>query len=237
MKTLVLGASGATGKLVAAQLLEKGITPKLFVRAGAALPRELVEGGTVEVVKGDIDDLSPEDFAALTADCDSVVCCLGHNITFKGIFGKPRRLVLNAVRKTADALAASGTGKKFVLMSTTAYTAAAAGERQSFGENIVFGLLLALLPPHADNVRSGDYLTKGLGKAGNFEWVAVRPDTLFDEATGGEYFLSERKIRSPIFDPGKTSRINVARFMADLLADGALWETWKFRTPVIYNRE
>lgn len=65
----------------------------------------------------------------------------------------------------------------------------------------------------------------------------MRPDSLFDEAAGSEYRLEERKIRSPLFDPGRTSRINVARFMADLLTDPALWEKWKYKTPVIYNRE
>jgi nucleoside-diphosphate-sugar epimerase len=237
MKTLVLGASGATGKLVVASLLEKGVSPKIVVRAGAVLPKEIAEDGRVQIVRRDVDELAEGEFGELLADCDSAVCCLGHNITVKGIFGKPRRLVFNAVRKATEALAASGAEKKFVLMSTTAYTDAAAGERNSFGESIVFSLLLALLPPHADNVRSGDLLTKRIGKAGKFEWVAVRPDTLFDETAGSEYRLEERKIRSPLFDPGRTSRINVARFMADLLTDPALWERWKYKTPVIYNRE
>lgn len=40
-----------------------------------------------------------------------------------------------------------------------------------------------------------------------------------------------------MFDPGKTSRITVARFMSDLLLDEALWNEWRFKTPVVYNRE
>ncbi|HOX31752.1 MAG TPA: hypothetical protein PLB91_05435, partial [Spirochaetales bacterium] len=49
------------------------------------------------------------------------------------------------------------------------------------------------------------------------------------------YELYEAPRRSPLFDPGKTSRVNVAAFMAELLAKGELWETWKGRMPVIYD--
>jgi len=33
------------------------------------------------------------------AGCDAVASCLGHNLTFKRLFGKPRRLVTDAVRR------------------------------------------------------------------------------------------------------------------------------------------
>ena len=41
--------------------------------------------------------------------------------------------------------------------------------------------------------------------------------------------------RSPIFNAGKTSRINVANFITELVSNEELWNKWKYRMPVIYN--
>jgi hypothetical protein len=67
--------------------------------------------------------------------------------------------------------------------------------------------------------------------------VAVRPDSLFDEDCVTEYNIHGTKNRSPIFNPGKTSRINVAHFISQLLLNESLWQTWMYQTPVIYNHE
>jgi hypothetical protein len=69
------------------------------------------------------------------------------------------------------------------------------------------------------------------------EWVAVRPDTLFNEENQNEYEICESKTRSPIFNSGKTSRINVSHFIVDLLVNDNLWQKWKYKTPVIYSKE
>ena len=60
---------------------------------------------------------------------------------------------------------------------------------------------------------------------------------LINEAEVSEYIVHPSPIRSPIFDAGKTSRINVADFMVSLLKDAELWGNWKYKTPVIYNIE
>jgi hypothetical protein len=83
-----------------------------------------------------------------------------------------------------------------------------------------------------------EYLLEKTGKGNtHIEWIAVRPDTLINEAEVSEYTVHPSPVRSPIFNAGKTSRINVANFMACLLKDEELWKQWKFRTPVIYNKE
>jgi NAD(P)H-binding len=71
---------------------------------------------------------------------------------------------------------------------------------------------------------------------GTIEWVAVRPDSLNDESEVTGYEVYASPIRSALFNAGKTSRINVARFMADLMTDDALWKKWKGQMPVIYNK-
>ena len=67
--------------------------------------------------------------------------------------------------------------------------------------------------------------------------MAVRPDTLIDEDFLSEYEIYASPVRSALFNPGKTSRINVGNFMARLILENDLWEEWKGKMPVIYNKE
>lgn len=237
MKVLVLGASGATGKLVVSGLLEKKLDVKAVIRNSAILPNELAGNGNIEIIKGDIDDFTVSQVTDLISDCDSVISCLGHNVTFKGLFGNPRKLVYNAIRKINEAIQQTNKDFRLILMSTTAYTNREIGEKNAFGEAIVFALLKALLPPHSDNVAAGNYLQYRVNTSTKLKWVAVRPDGLIDETSTSEVVITERKRRSPIYNPGKTSRINVAQFMVDLMVNDALWSEWAYRTPVIYNKE
>jgi nucleoside-diphosphate-sugar epimerase len=237
MKTLVFGASGATGKRVVSQLLERNLSARIVVRETAIIPAKIAENKNIEIVKSNVDDLTTDHIQKLMLDCDSIVCCLGHNISFKGLFGQPYSLVVNAVKKITDAASSFDAAKKFILMSTTACTNKKLGERNTFGEKLIFSLLEILLPPHKDNIRAGDHLVYGLGASNRIEWVAVRPDSLFDEENQSGYEICESKTRSPIFNPSRTSRINVSHFMAELLVNDNLWQKWKYKTPVIYNKE
>ena len=102
----------------------------------------------------------------------------------------------------------------------------------------MIGSLRAALPPHADNEDAADHLRAKIGQSDPaIEWVAVRPDGLIDEDAVSDYTLHPSPTRSAIFDPGKTSRINVAHFMADLIENPDTWQEWKGRMPVIYNVE
>ena len=237
MTTLVLGASGATGKLVVARLLERNVPVRIVVRETAILPDTIKGNKNLEIVKANIDALDVNEIKRLIQDCDSIVCCLGHTISFKGLFGPPRRLVAHAVKKITAAITSLNTAKKLVLMSTTAYTNTLLGEKNKFAEKMIFSLLEIFLPPHRDNMLAGRHLVHGVKESTLIEWVAVRPDSLFDEENKSDYHVCESKARSPIFNPGKTSRINVSHFMVDLLCNDTLWQKWKHQTPVIYNKE
>ncbi|NTV46783.1 MAG: SDR family oxidoreductase [Chlorobiales bacterium] len=237
MKVLLLGASGATGKLVGLQLLKKGIHLRLVVRENAVLPQELLNLSVVEIIRGNITDFSPSEFSGLIADCDAVVSCLGHNITLKGMFGQPHFLVSDTVRNVCKAITDRANKKiRIILMSTTAFTNRGIGEKNSLGERVIFSILYALLPPHTDNMKAADYLINEIGTRNDrIEWVAVRPDSLFDEEKESKYSVVGSPTRSPIFNAGRTSRINVSHFMSELLTTDALWQEWTFKTPVIYN--
>lgn len=94
-------------------------------------------------------------------------------------------------------------------------------------------LLRWLIPPHADNEAAAAYLAK-LDHA-SLEWEAVRPDTLINDDTVSAYTLHASPTRSALFNPGQTSRINVAHFMAELVTTSELWREWLGQMPVIYN--
>ena len=98
-------------------------------------------------------------------------------------------------------------------------------------------MICLLLPPHADNEDAADYLRTQIGQdSETIQWLVVRPDALIDEAESTTFSVNPSPTRSAIFDSGKTSRINVATLMADLIRDKDTWNDWKGKMPVIYNR-
>ncbi|MFZ2492895.1 MAG: NAD(P)-binding oxidoreductase [Thermoanaerobaculia bacterium] len=239
MTTLVVGASGATGRLLVQQLLIRGRNVKVIVRSSDTLPEALRTHGNLSVIRASVLDLSDAEMAAHVEGCDAVASCLGHNISLKGIYGHPRRLVTDATRRLCNAIKEHNSKEptRFVLMNTAGNSNRDLHERVSLGQKCVIGLLRLLLPPHPDNEKAADYLRITVGQHdGAIEWAVVRPDNLIDadEVTG--YEVHPSPIRSALFDPGTTSRINVAHFMADLITDDATWNKWKWQMPVIYNK-
>lgn len=239
MKVLVLGASGATGRQVVLQLMKRKISTRVLVRKSASLPQEVLDHSSVETVTGSISEMDYSRVKELLDGCEVVISCLGHNISFKGLFGKPRSLVVNAVRSVCDVLKKENTRKtRLILMSTVAYTNRSIGEKNTFGEKIVFSLLTWLLPPHRDNMKAANYLIKSIGEEDEHtEWIAVRPDSLINDEKESAYRISPVKTRSPVFNAGQSSRINVGHFMAELVTDAVLWKKWLYQTPALYNEE
>ena len=97
--------------------------------------------------------------------------------------------------------------------------------------------VLLLLPPHVDNEKAADYLRTEIGQNNPIiQWTAVRPDSLINESEVTEYEVYPSPTRSPIFNAGKVSRINVGHFMAALIDNDDLWQKWKGQMPVIYSK-
>lgn len=239
MTTLVAGASGATGKLLVEQLLNSGVKTRVIVRTMDNLPEKIKNHENVSIICANILDLTENELVEHVKGCNAVASCLGHNLNFKGLFGEPRRLVTDATRRLCNAVKANHPEQpvKFVLMNTTGNSNRDLAEKISFGQKIVIGLLRLILPPHVDNENAADYLRKNIGqKNKSIEWAAVRPDGLIDEDVVTDYEIHPSPIRSAIFDAGKTSRINVGHFMAELITNEKNWMKWKGQMPVIYNK-
>lgn len=247
MTVLLVGATGATGRLLLQQLINKGHTVKAVVRSADRLPSEYQNHDNVIVIPGTVLEMEASRLQEIVSDCHAIASCLGHTINFKGLFGKPRRLVTKTVQRLCEAVSANQTlhsvendqdhPLRFVLMNTAGNSNRNLNEPLTTGEKIVLFLLRNLLPPHADNEDAADYL-RVRWPSGNpsLQWAAVRPDTLQNEDTVTQYTLHDSPTHSAIFNAGQTSRINVAHFMAELISDDSLWNEWAGQMPVIYNK-
>ena len=240
MTTLVVGASGATGKLLVEQLIDRGEQVRIIVRPEANLPNTVKNNENVSIIRANLFDLSDDEMRQYVKGCRAVASCLGHNLNLKGIYGQPRKLVTDAARRLCNAIKANTPDKpvKYILMNTTGNRNRDLKEKASFGQILVVGLLRLLLPPQVDNEKAADYLRTEIAQNDKYiEWAAVRPDALTDESKVTEYELYPSPTRDPIFDSSNTSRINVSHFMAELITDHETWNKWKGQMPVIYNKD
>tara|TARA_R110002167_G_scaffold71421_4_gene201549 strand:+ start:2827 stop:3552 length:726 start_codon:yes stop_codon:yes gene_type:complete len=238
-KVLIVGASGATGKLLVDQLLHKGIDVIAIVRPASAFICEFQSNPKLKVIEANISEMTAKMLSELIIDCDAVVSCLGHNLTFKGMFGEPKRLVTDAIKKLFQAIELTNQSKKIkiILMNTTGNSNRDIPEKPCLSQRCVISILRVLLPPHADNEEAADFLRLEIGQHHTcIEWLAVRPDSLTSEDSVTPYDTHLSPTRNAIFDSAPTSRINVAHFMSELIIDNDLWQRWKGKMPVIYNR-
>lgn len=239
MKILVVGASGTTGKLLVEDLLHRDIEVTAIVRTSSSLINTFKNHSNYQEVSASITYMSDNDLSPFLNECDVVLSCLGHNLNFQGIFGQPKRLVTDTIKKVTRAIELLKPDKKvkIILMNTTGNSNRDILEIPPLSQRFVISVLRQLLPPHADNEHAADFLRTSVGQNHLFiEWVAVRPDALTDELEITEYEIHSSPTRNAIFDAGSSSRINVANFMANLATDAELWEKWRGKMPVLYNR-
>lgn len=238
MTTLVVGASGATGRQLVEQLLNMEQRVKVIVRSPQKLPKSWKHNDHVSIIQANVSEISEDKMAEYLKDCHAVASCLGHNLNLKGLFGKPHKLVTDAVRNLCVAIKKNKPDKpvKFVLMNTVANRNRDLNESISFAHRCLIGLLRILLPPHPDNEQAAEYLRTVIGQNDNdIEWIAVRPSSLINEESTSEIEVYPSPTRS-ILNDGQISRINVGHFMANLITNNGIWNKWKGQMPVIYNK-
>ena len=238
MVVLVVGASGSTGIRLVEVLLKREQHVRIIVRSSEKLPEKIRNHDRLSVITASVLELSDHEMGQHVAGCDAVASCLGHNITFKGMFGKPRRLVTDTTRRLCMAIKANKAEEttKYILMNTVANRNRDLKESIPFAQKCMIVVLRLLLPPHPDNEQAAEYLRTIIGQNDNaIEWVAVRPSALIDEDTASEIEVHPSPTRSILKD-GQISRINVGHFMADLITNQDIWNKWKGQMPAIYNK-
>ncbi len=237
---LVLGATGATGSLAAKELVSRGYHVKAIVRSLEKVESDLIRNNQVELVVANITALSDEELMVHVKGCEAVICCLGHNLTLKGIYGQPRRLVTDTIMRICQTITRLRPVQpvKLVLMSTSGYQNLLKQETVSWMHRMCIQLIRKTLPPHVDNEEAARYLQYKVSSSSSYlEWVAVRPDSLFDQPTKTDFTVHVSPTCDPLFAALKSSRINVASFMVDLISSPQAWSDWKNEMPVLYNEE
>lgn len=233
---LLLGATGRTGSRVLAQLIERGVRVKAIVRAKAKVAPELAQNPQVTVIEADLLALTHDQWIEQVRGCDAVLSCLGHVLSLKGIFGRPRDLVTQAVKRVCVAIEALRPEKpvKVIVMTSVSVNRPERENRRGYFERGFLWVLRALVPPTKDNQSAANFLCLNIG-AGHpgVEWAVIRPDSLMEGQVTG-YATHESLINS-VFSPGKTNMANVAHFMCELATNAQKWTTWKSKLPVIVN--
>jgi hypothetical protein len=242
--TLVVGATGETGKHVVNQLLQKqpNHRVKVICRSKDKMLSLLQELGTTDTANLTVlevpsfQEMSQDTLKEQVAGCDAVVSCLGHNLTATAIWGrKDRGLVGQAAERLSDAIQANGSKAKLVFMGSDGVDhPAGTDNKRKLGDRIILNILRTLVPPVRDNEAAAACLYK-LG-TGKLEWCVVRPTDLENKDTVSEYVLYD-KPPGGLFGDGIASRINVAAFMVKLIVDDATWNKYKHQMPVLHNQK
>jgi uncharacterized protein YbjT (DUF2867 family) len=207
MKILVLGATGATGRLIVTQARAKGHDIVALVRPGSKGAD--LAGATV--VEGDA-----RDAAALTtaiAGCDAVISSLGTALS-------PFRKVTMLSTATR---ALVGVMKARNVRRLVCITGMGAGDSRGHGGFFFDRLFLPLMLCHVyeDKNRQEDAI-----RASTLDWTIVRPTVLNDKPARGHIRALTDLSR---VHGGTIARADVADFVVQQLAG----DRWSRKTPLI----
>lgn len=234
---LLLGGTGRTGARTLEQLLGRGHAVRAVVRSRDRVPPACLANPDLAITQAEVLALSDAELRRLVDGCDAVVSCLGHVLSFRGIYGAPRDLVTRATKRVCRAIEALRPASpiRVVLMSSVSvHRAGAVDARRGRFERAFLWTLCRALPPANDNRRAADFLADGIGTSNPYvQWAAVRPDTLRDGDVSG-YRVHDGLVAS-LFRPDATRMANVAHFLCELATDPAAWERWRGRMPVIVD--
>ena len=229
IKVLIVGATGATGKHVVQMMLDAGHKVVVVVRSKESMLQKLKDKTSddkLEIHEASIMEMKHQDLVEVTKGCNFVVSCLGHNISFKGMYLQDRKLVTEAAKKLTKAMPSSC---KFILMGSDGVAYPGVDPPRSNLEGCLIFLLRWLVPPHADNEGVAAYLLSDT----SFEWVTVRPTNLVDEEeANGKYTVTE-KVEASLFGDQTVSRNNVAHFMVELMTKKDTFAKYLHKMPVI----
>ncbi|CAB9514822.1 expressed unknown protein [Seminavis robusta] len=242
--TLVVGATGATGKWLVKLLLDQGHHVRVIARSKDRMVSVLQELDTEDqktstdnltIKEAAVLDLSDAELQEQVNGCNAVVSCLGHTMDFKGMYGHPRKLVTEVVRRLTDAIKVTAPTAKFILMGTDAVANPnGQDDKRTFAERSIIFLLRHLLPPHADNEAAAAYLHNTLGTNSGVEWSVVRPTDLINGSPTEKYQLFD-KPQGGLIGSGVTTRANVAHCMTEFITNNEKWSEYKFKMPVILD--
>lgn len=238
---LVLGATGGIGKHVVAQLLEMGDKVEFvraLVRSPDRVPSELRSNPKLQLVEIEsIDKVSVAEMAGHMQGCSTVFMCLGHTMSFKGLFfsgllvHEANKLVCRAAEELKHKI-------RLVEVGTIGIAALDGSDdgNRAWPTRWTLGGMSAMLPPLKDNYVSAKFLFDTVKQDHLYlEWCFVRPDGLLDGPVS-EYSVM-KTLPWSLFKARTTNRANCAKFMCELAVEDGLWDEWKGKFPIVLNNE
>jgi putative NADH-flavin reductase len=196
MKIAVLAGTGRTGRLVVAELVDRGHHVVALVRhpASAGLPEP------VQVVQGDVRDEAA--LRTLVQGVDAVVSALGPRSGDRTLHREVAPLLVRVLGEAGV--------RRFVGVSGAGIDVP--GDRKSLRDRIVSGLMQRL---GGEAVRD-KALEHETWQAGDLDWTLVRPPRLLDgEATGEVEHAAGTSPRST-----SIRRADLAAFLVDVVEQG-----------------
>lgn len=206
MKTLVVGATGGSGRAVVSELLARGHEVTAFSRTAHALP----DAPSVRRVDGDATD--PAAVEAVVAGHDAVVVTLGISepamrVRVRGPRGTPLDVRSRGTSTVVEAMARHGV-RRLVVQST--YGVGETRDRLPLLERLFLTYVVG--PQVADHERQETVVrTSGL------DWVLVQPVTLHDRDNDEPAVSITGAVGR-----WRVSRGSVARILADAV-DGSAY--------------
>jgi putative NADH-flavin reductase len=205
VKVLIIGATGATGRVLMRQALEQGHEVTALARNPSALAPE---DHRPRVLQGNALDAS--EVEAAVADQDAVLSALGTRST------RPTTLFSQSTHNLISAMNKHGVRRLVCI------TGIGAGESKG---HVGFLYDRIMLPFVVKNIYEDKNRQEEAIKQSDLDWVIVRPARLTDEAAKGEY----RVYLGGSYTAKTISRADVAAFMLAQLTD----ETYVHKMPVI----
>lgn len=251
-KVIVIGSTGATGKHVVDFFLDRGDTKVVAIaRSKEKLIGLLTHKGenrNLIVKEASIVDLTVNELKDLSEGCTAIVCCLGHNLTFKGIFNEGY-FVSETVKKIATTMPRKGC--RFILMGSdgVAHPDGVTDPKRSTFELFILWLLRCLVPPAYDNELAASYLYNETISCPKFvDWSIVRPGDLIDkdatkilpynEQNSDDYKIFDHPFGF-LFGDNSVARYDVAHFMVNLstMDENNFQNNFNHKMPAIYGKE
>lgn len=192
---LVVGATGETGKLVVARLVDEGYTVRAFVRD--AVKGRKVLGKKVALVTGDV--TIPATIEPAFNDVDYVISAVG--ATAASGNNRPEKVDYEGVKNLADAAAAAGV-KQFVLVSSMGVTHKDHQLNRFFGKVLIWKA-------------QGEQALRDSG----VPYTIVRPGGLINEPGGKLRVVAVQG--DPLMDNARIPRADVAQVCAQALQSSA----------------
>jgi uncharacterized protein YbjT (DUF2867 family) len=205
LNVLVIGANGATGRLVTTELAARGHQVTAFVRRPDAMGEALPPG--VRLALGDV--MKPDTVERAVAGQDAVLVILGIRenpllVRLRGSTATSMRVRSQGTQHVVAAMKRQGV-RRLVVQSTFGVAETRAG--LSLGWRLIFDLLLK--PQIVDTERQ-----ESLVADSGLDWVMVRPVSLADGPARPALVSPSQETRSM-----NVPRASVARVLADAAVD------------------